>query len=356
MKLSLFFFALLLLFSIAMQNLTAQEKLCVQCGKPVQGKYLIVEGKIYHPEHFLCDKCGKKINGSYTKEGNRFFHPECYTVQGDLICAECGKELEGEYYISNGKKYHKECYNNSVLPKCAVCLEPLSGTYTIDAYGNKYHSSHNREMNKCSCCDRIISKNTTGGGNALADGRYICNICGATSVYSQREIERTFNLTVQRLISMGLNLELNRIKIKGVDVNGMMRYADNYSPGMQGYCSSETEKEYVNDKLKRTTTSHTIYVLNGLPSILLESVIAHELMHAWLYDTTPNRHSSNITEGSCNYISYLYLLENKVSQSGDFIRKLENNPDPVYGGGFRDIKKRFSGRPLRELLEYLKKG
>lgn len=356
MKLRITLSAAILFSFLFICSVQAQEKTCVQCGKQISGKYLIVEGKNYHPEHFLCGKCGKSINGNYTKEGSKFYHPDCYTVHGELICAECGKELDGEYYVSGGKKYHKECYTNSVLPKCAVCLEPLSGTYTIDAYGNKYHSFHNKELNKCSCCDRLISKNTTGGGNSLSDGRYICNICGATSVYSQREIERTFDLTAQRLISMGLKIDLSRISVKGVDINGMKQHADNYTAGMQGYCSSETEKEYVNGKLNRTTTTHVIYVLNGLPSILLESVIAHELMHAWLYDNTHNKHSSKIAEGSCNYISYLYLVENKVKQSNDFLRKLENNPDPVYGGGFREIRNRFSGRPIRELLEFLKNG
>jgi hypothetical protein len=338
------------LFSSAPQD----KSLCIVCKKPLGKKYLIVDGNRYHPEHFLCAKCGKKIEGSFNKAEGKYYHPACYGEEAGLVCAKCGKNIDGEYIISGDKKYHRECYDNFVLPKCDVCSLPLKGSYTVDSYGNKYHTTHLNETSKCDCCDRLISKTITGGGKALSDGRHICNICYATSVNNQRDIERELDLVAQRLIGMGINLNVNKISVAGVDRNGLKKRSAAYTYKMQGYCDSKTEKEFINNKLVKKTDSHTIYVLNYLPRTGLESVLAHELMHSWIYENTSNAHTDKVREGACNFISYLYLKELHSKESSDFIIRLDKNPDPVYGEGFREIKKRFENRPVRELLSFLK--
>jgi len=345
----------IILFLLAVPVINGQsKKICVACNKPVGGKYLIVEGNVYHPEHFICAKCGKKIEGPYSKVEGKYYHPSCYSDEAGLVCAQCGKNIDGEYLISGDKKYHRECYDNFVLPRCAVCSLPLKGSYTVDSYGNKYHSAHLSELSKCDCCDRLISKGITGGGKDLPDGRHICNICFATSVITQRDIERELDLVAQRLIGMGININPNKISVAGVDRNGLRKRTESYTDKMQGYCDSKTEKEFLNNRLIKKTDSHTIYVLSYLPRTGLESVLAHELMHSWIYENTSNKHTDKIREGACNFVSFLYLKELHSKESLDFLNKLEKNPDPVYGDGFRDIKKRFENRPVREFLSFLK--
>lgn len=345
-------FSLLILASST--SFAQDEKICTVCKKPVASRYLIIEGKTFHPEHFLCAKCGKPIEGSYIKKEGKFFHPGCYSSDSRLVCDKCGKPLEGDYILSEGKKYHTECYNNFILPKCDVCLQPLKESYTIDIYGTKYHTAHLSEMSKCDCCERIISQATTGGGCALSDGRHICNLCYSTAVYNQRDIERAFDLTAQRLIGMGINLNLKKIKITGVNRSGLKNVAEGYTDKMQGYCNAQVEKEYINGRQISSVNSHTIYVLNYLPSAALESVIAHELMHAWIFENTKNSHSARVREGACNYTAYLYLKGISPKAAADQLLKLEKNPDPVYGTGFREIRDRFENKALREFLSYLK--
>ena len=101
-------------------------------------------------------------------------------------------------------------------------------------------------------------------------------------------------------------------------------------------------------------TSHAIYVLTGMPLILTESTIAHELMHAWLNENTKDNHPDWVREGSCNYISYLYLKSLNLSETSDFITMLEKDASPVYGKGFLNIKSRFEGKQILEFLKYLK--
>ncbi len=348
-------FVIILFAIIYCNSIFAQsERICNYCGKPISGKYLIVEGKFYHPEHFLCTKCAKPIAGSFITVNGKYYHSDCYTEAAGLVCSYCGKNLKDEYVLRDGKKYHKECYENYILSKCSICGQPLSGQYTIDMYGNKYHTAHISEMPKCDCCDRIISNTLTKGGKEYPDGRHICSICYSTALFEARDFDAALRTVVHKLNSMGIRLDPNRIKISGVDRNYLRKNAPGYSENMQGYCHSESEREFSNNSLTRKVTNHMIYVLTGLSAAAFESVLAHELMHVWLYEFTKNDHSDKIREGSCNYISFLYLNSMLVKTAADFIRKLENNPDPVYGGGYREIKNKFQGKSLSELLSFLK--
>lgn len=344
-----------LLALISSASVFAQkEKICSYCNKPITKKYVIAEGKTYHPEHFLCVKCGKPIEGPFISKNGNYYHSECYSEAAGLVCAYCGKNLKEEYVEYNNKKYHKECYENNILSKCAVCSLPLSGKYTVDMYGNKYHTAHLNEMPKCDCCDRIISNKLTNGGKEYADGRHVCSICYATALFDARDFTTALQTVLHQLYSMGIKLDLSRIKIYGVDRNSLRKNAPGYTDNMQGYCHSETESKFNNGVLAKESISHVIYVLNGLPSAALESVVAHELMHVWLYENTRGNYSDKIREGACNYISYIYLNSLLVKNADDFIKKLDASPDPIYGGGFREIKNKFLGRNLSELLAYLK--
>lgn len=330
------------------------NKICNYCSKPIAGQYIAADGKYFHTEHFLCAKCNKQITGSFMRKNMKFYHPDCYSIEEGLVCSFCGKILQGEYVIQNDKKYHQDCYENNILSKCSVCGLPLSGRYTIDMYGNKYHAAHLNESSKCDCCGRLISQNLTNGGIKYSDGRSICSNCYSDAIFKREDFERVLDKVMQRLISLGLKLDKRKIKIIGVDRNGLRSQAPDYTDKMQGYCNSETKTEYENNILTKQTTTHTIYVLTGVSSTAFESIIAHELMHSWIYDNTQNNHSDKTREGACNYISYLYLNNFPTKTSADFIIKLERNPDPVYGGGFVEIKNKFLNKPLNYLLSFLK--
>ena len=132
----------------------------------------------------------------------------------------------------------------------------------------------------------------------------------------------------------------------------MKRVAGDYfSDDVKGFC----ETSILSSNKIQTKYSHKIYILNGLPAINLESIIAHELLHVWIAQNTKRELSKSVTEGSCNYISYLYLATQDSTQLAKLlIYEIENDPSPVYGGGFRTIKNRFTGKAISELLNYLK--
>lgn len=347
-------FILLLLLSWGVM-LFGQNK-CFYCKQELTGSYVQAEGKNFHPEHFFCNGCSKVISGSYSVKDGRFYHPECLAKKSALYCSHCGKELAGEYLVSDDKKYHESCYTEFVQAKCDICKKPLSGTYEVDDYGNTYHSSHRGETEPCDACRRLISPSLTGGGKKYQDGRAVCNICFPAAVTDDGIINSLMIKVLRVLKNSGITIKTEALSIKGADRNTLKQKSGGiYSPSMRGFCDTKIATQYKNGKKEKETATHTIYVLNGVPSIYIEMTIAHELMHVWFYQNTSKKHNAQILEGSCNYTAWLYLKAEAGKDLARLQKNLLNDPDPVYGDGFRKIHSMFSGKSVSEFLSYLKK-
>ena len=343
-----------LAFIFAAQSFPQTKPICYYCNKPISGKYITAEGKTFHPEHFRCAACNKVIEGNYVYSDGKFYHPDCYAADKNLKCAYCGKFITGDYITYHGKNYHRDCYLNNVVEKCAVCGQPLEGEIIIDNYNNKYHAKHRFEYPECDCCKRLICEALTGGGKSYSDGRNICNICYRTAVFNDTQIAGLMTKVKNRLSSMGLQFGSDPITIRGVNRNQLRNTANEYSKNIMGHCNSQSEVMTANGVVTAKKTKHDIVVLEGIPQVLMESVIAHELMHAWIYDNINSKQSPQIIEGSCNYIGYVYLKTLPAGQSEEFIKMMNADPDPVYGDGFRNIKSKFDGLPLHVFLNSLK--
>lgn len=328
---------------------------CNYCNKEISGNYIQVENLYFHTNHFICSHCKKVISGLFTINDEKFYHPDCNAVLEGLICSYCNKVINGEYTEQSGKKYHRSCYENNIVPKCAICSEPLTGQYAIDAYGNEYHYVHSNEFKECDNCGRLICKSLTNGGRQYSDGRHICGICYSDAVFDLVTVKRLYSGVITRLRSLGMKFNNNNISIKSVDQNELRKAAGNYyNSSAHGYCRSDAQNEYLNNKLSKSVIKHTIFVLNGIPSINTEAVIAHELMHVWLVENTENNHSDQLREGSCNFIAYLYLISLNNSKSTGVIKLLENDQDNVYGKGFNMVRSKFKNQDLNRFLDYLK--
>lgn len=303
----------------------AQIIRCFYCKGEIKGTYIVVDGNYYHPEHFLCKRCGKQIEGPYQKLNDDYYHPECY------------------------KKF--------IIPKCSVCLEPMDGEYKIDVYGNKFHSYHVGVLDQCEICGRLICSTLTNGGRYYQDGRHICNLCYEKAVFSQTDIKNLLAKVMDKLIGMGISLNKNNISVQVVDKNELKRISgmEKFNQ-LEGFCKTQSRDIYINSKKKGTSYTHNIYVLSGLPSLNIEGILAHELLHAWAAENTPNDQPSDVREGSCNFISYQYLFTSSDPDVKFLLLNMEKNPDPVYGIGFQKIRNKFYGKPISALLDYLKTG
>ena len=322
-SLTLYKILALIILLLLNSDINAQEVKCKTCKQLIEGKYIVVDGDTYHQKCFICLKCNRPINGNY--------------------------------YKKDGKIFDEKCYVDSEAPKCEVCDKPLAGKYKTDLYGIKFHAYHENELHRCDNCNRIISQNTTKGGVTYSDGRNMCNICRKKTVTTEAEYTRSLKNLISALKNYGLNISLDNVEVNAVDRDVLKKVSDSkYSNSARGYCKTIVEERRLGSKTE-ITRSHTIYVLDRVPRKYIEATLAHELMHVWINENVEHKLSSQLEEGSSNFISYTYLKSDYSEDAQNLIKQMKEDPDPIYGDGFRKVYINFKGKYLSELLNYLKR-
>jgi len=295
-----------------------------------------------------CSYCNKAITGSYLTSDGKSYHEDCYRDHIQPRCDYCKKLIHDAFNILDNKKYHPDCYTDHIVPRCEICESPLLGRYISDYWGNAYHQSHNSELPECQSCGRLICKNLTNGGFKLSDGRHVCSICNETAVVGDFLLESSMDYVKRLLTSNGIDDLPNDIPISLVDSQTLKRLSKTYSDAMHGFTdqSMQTRNGQVISK-----ESH-IYILSHLPLIMFRAVLAHELLHVYLFEKDLDL-KSEIREGFCNLGSEM-VYKNSSSEFAKFRqRNMLDNQDPDYGYGYRKMSKQLDQKGWRYLLETL---
>ena len=207
---------------------------------------------------------------------------------------------------------------NSKNIECSICETTIKEQkYLLDIWGNPFHLSHKNEGRFCECCSRIISQKITSGGYRLDDGRYICSLCDI-SVIKKDMINQSLNNIIKILYKNGLKgLDITQIKVEIIDKNKMKKlYGLNASKHLKGITKISINDEKI----------FKIYILNNIPEIQFEAILAHELMHIWLYKNNINLEHEKM-EAFCNLGSYLIYKKDDTRFSNIHLMSLENNND-----------------------------
>lgn len=92
-----------------------------------------------------------------------------------------------------------------------------------------------------------------------------------------------------------------------------------------------------------------IHIASGLHSVLCQAVMAHEYMHTLIFMNPSDftlrdapRLDIVLEEGACQLASFLYLQSVPGPQSLHIRKSIEADPSPVYGVGFRHMRKYFA--------------
>ena len=89
--------------------------------------------------------------------------------------------------------------------------------------------------------------------------------------------------------------------------------------------------------LQHIRKRYTVHVLDCLSKTAFAEVMAHELLHLWLYDHSLVP-SKRITEGFCNLGSFEVLSGIQTDKAKVKLQNIISNSDSVYGEGFRVVK------------------
>ncbi|CAK9867573.1 unnamed protein product [Sphagnum jensenii] len=343
---------------------------CAGCDQPLgYGRFLSCLGKTWHPNCFCCRLCNKPIS-------------------------------EREFSVQGRDAYHRDCYKELFHPKCEVCHDfiPTNNAGLIEYrshpfWNQKYCPRHERDGTaRCGSCDRIEAEDVRY--HRLNDGRKLCLECRDTAVLDTKACQPLYRevLKFYKNQSMKIDQEIPMLLVERTALNAARESEKDghaHSAETRGLCLSEeqtistvvgrkprmpmgpaslfTEPQ----KLVRHCEVTAILVLYGLTRLLTGSILAHELMHAWLrldggFSNLPN----DVEEGICQVMSHIWLsgeLKNMTSSGsssahsaiearlGEFyLHQIVTDSSPVYGEGFRRGYAAVRQFGLSRTLEHLR--
>jgi hypothetical protein len=297
-----------------------------------------------------CTHCGWELKTEYIIFQGQPYHKECYEKHIQLRCNHCGDPIEGKYNISEGGNYHPSCFHENILDRCDICTQPLSGEYYSDYWGNSFHVKHWNELPECSTCGRLVSDELTSGGFQHKDGRHICSICDQTSVTADYQVNSALKYTLRLLASNHIPDLPQDIAITLVDQKELKRISNIFNDSMRGFTDHNMS---LRNGIVESRSSH-IYILHNLPETMFRAVLAHELLHVYLFEQDLDLRS-DIREGFCNLGSEMVYKDVQTEFSRFQLVNMMKSTDPDYGVGYRKMSTLLENKGWLLLLRDLKK-
>jgi hypothetical protein len=317
---------------------------CAYCKKPTnEDTHVTYDGKTYHRFCFnnyivSCAICGNRIeDDTFKSSEGKYYHTSCYLEAVVPSCAFCGNPIRDKTYTSSKrKKYHSSCYEEFVVLRCTLCRKRIEGDYFTDYWGGTYHASHRTDSPSCDFCGCFLRTPLAGGAVKYDDGRFLCGSCRASAVTTVKEVQGLAFEVSERLRRTGIDVDVEAVAFQIVGAKKMHRlepYRQHKRTGLTSY------REVVGVP-GRTTYEHiTVYVLYGMPRVQMIAAIAHELTHVWQLLHGRRIIYLTLSEGSCEYATYLVLKDIPGGKSEYLIHTMTVDDHRYYGEGFRRVKR-----------------
>ena len=277
----------------------------------------------------------------------------------DMFCNQCRKQIRpGQgYLMSHGKVYcSRKCYIRTLL-ECTICRRRSinGGIYAMDH--SFFACPDCMKLPRCFSCQIPVRD-----GAQLSGGRVICPVCARTSVSDQRQAQMIFDevrntmrfslgIVTKHPIRFSLTDQETLHRLSGTRSNQMVEQGlFRYNADVERVATRNFFGRKTGEKVYKKNEVIEIFVLDHLPRIRMEYVMAHELGHDWMTAFYPGIREDWIKEGVAEYLAWRY---NQYKKRTDLNRRLEGNTDPVYGGGFRRIRDMVKKRGFQGLKEFL---
>ena len=148
---------------------------------------------------------------------------------------------------------------------------------------------------------------------------------------------------------LGLDLRRIPIYVRLVPITNVQ--LNTYSKKWTGLTQKST---YCRAGKITTQKIDEIRLLKGLSAPMTQSILTHEATHAWLGLNGFPELQPFVEEGLCELIDYLSLSKQNSKDAKYRIQLKTNNPDPIYGAGFKAAQAALSGNTLAGLLRFVK--
>lgn len=214
--------------------------------------------------------------------------------------------------------------------RCVVCDGDLGASWCVDHFDEPV----------CHRCDHLprclgCEANTGGEGSrartVLADGRVRCRRCSEGAVDTRADMGPTLRAVRGLLQSYGMRLA-NRVR---VELARLEEVATPDNPDRMAYTY------VVHTGVGRPTVA-ALRIVEGLPATQFGRLLAHEMGHAWLAGCPDVGRTPRDDEGLCELVASWWLHHRCGRLARHLLAAMCQNPDPIYGEGFRTAARRAS--------------
>ncbi|KAJ4878708.1 Protein DA1-related 6 [Raphanus sativus] len=354
------------------------------------------------PPPRMCGGCHFEIEdgGSSVDVNGVPWHPKCFS------CGACHNPIaihDVHNHVSNLRgKFHEACY----VRYCYVCKEKKMKEYHQHHFWReKYCPAHDSDGTpKCCSCERLEPRGT--GFVMHDDGRWLCLECMESAVMDTYEAHN-LHLEIREFFH-GLNMEIEKeFPLLLVEKQALYKaeeeekIEDQHGVVTRGICLSEVQtvtsvskgpkrgglnKKQLEGKVTESQQVDSgcpvtaILILYGLPRLLTGSLMAHEMMHAYLRLNKYNNLNKVLEEGLCQVLGHMWLetqryapidvsaASSSSSSSSNAAKKgewselekklvdfykneIETAESEVYGEGFRIANNMVTNSSLHETLK-----
>ncbi|XP_024973591.1 protein DA1-related 1-like isoform X2 [Cynara cardunculus var. scolymus] len=339
----------------------------------------------------ICAGCSCEIGqGRFLNCLGGFWHPECFR------CHACNIPItDFEFSMSENRPFHKSCHKEHHHPRCDVCKH------------FKYCPTHEHDGTpRCCSCERMEPRDTKY--LLLDDGRKLCLECLDSAIMDTHECQPLYLeiLDFYEGLNMKIEQQVPLLLVERQALNEATegeKHVHHHMPETRGLCLSEEQTistivrrprvgagrimDMLTEpyKLIRRCEVTAILILYGLPRLLTGSILAHEMMHAWLRLKGYSNLRPDVEEGICQVLAHMWLVSEIMAgsggtnvasasssapaaasskkgrrsqfekQLGEFTKhQIESDTSAIYGNGFREGNKAVLKYGLRSTLDHIR--
>ncbi|XP_010649208.1 protein DA1-related 1 isoform X2 [Vitis vinifera] len=357
----------------------------------------------------ICARCNLEIGHErHLRRMGAVWHPECFR------CHACGLRIfDLEFSVSGNRPYHESCYKDQNHPRCNVCKNFIPSNAAGETeyrahpfWMQEYCPSHEHDGTpRCCSCERTEVRDIRY--LSLDDGRKLCLECLDSAIMDTLECQPLY-LQIQEFYE-GLNMKVEQqiplLLVERQALNEAMegeKSGHHLLPETRGLCLSEEQTVSTISRRPRISTGYriinmmtepcrlvrrcevtAILILYGLPRLLTGTILAHEMMHAWLKLKGYRNLRQDVEEGICQVLAYMWLESEIHSSSGNnvssastpsssstsekgarsqfekklgefFKDQIETDSSPAYGDGFRAGNQAVQQYGLKSTLDHIR--
>lgn len=212
---------------------------------------------------------------------------------------------------------------------CPVCRQAMTAQRGVALTGEQFCDRHLGET-PCALC----AMPADAPGLAVP----LCRRCAATSIRNQADVGRELPSVKHQLAALGIRT-VSPVRVQLASPEVLRGIAGDHALGAT---------------VSRGTNVVDLFVLKDLPLLKFGTVVAHEVMHTYMTQNGFGQVPSLVAEGLCQLLAYAWIIRQDGMLAAAERRRIEDNPDPIYGEGFRQAHEAVKRAGVRHTLATVK--